>query len=193
MQNTAAVMPGQDATFTFDATANLGIYGGTFAMQLVADKAAGLMPPQWFGSQGNVGLPIAIDYIMPSNLGAVLVSKSPDCTIKRGESQQLSFVFKNTGKISWYPDMMLMQVAPSGRDSHLYATDGSWFSVDYIPMLNTTPVRPGEEATFQFTATPDSSCVTGDQTFQLLILIPFVDVWTFGSGGQGIIHVTVTD
>jgi len=193
MQNTAAVMPGQDATFTFDATANLGIYGGTFAMQLVADKAAGLMPPQWFGSQGNVGLPIAIDYIMPSNLGAVLVSKSPDCTIKRGESQQLSFVFKNTGKISWYPDMMSLETVPAGQDSHLYATDGSWFEYDKIPMQNTAPVRPGEEATFQFTATPDSTAVTGDQTFEIKITFPLVNIWTFGSGGQGTIHVTVTD
>ncbi len=195
MQNTAAVMPGQDAIFSFGATANIEASGGggAFPFQLVATKAAGLMPPQSFGSQGNVGISIDINYVQtPGNLAAVLVSKSPDCTIQRGQSAQLSFVFKNTGKISWYPDLMLLATLDGNASPMYTSTDGSWFEDNKIPMQNTAPVGPGESASFVFTATPNGSAVTGNQSFELNITYPFVDVWTCGAGGQGTIHVTVT-
>jgi hypothetical protein len=190
MQNTRPVMKGEDAVFTFPITANPGVVWG-FEGQLVADKPVGLLPAGWFGSQGNAQwhLPI-INPFDPGALSAQLVSKSPDCTIKRGTSQTLKIVLKNTGTVSWYPDIAYL--VPEGGAEELYTDDGNWFSSDGIMMKNTDSVKPGEEATFEFSATPGASFTTGSQSFQLTLRVYLVMYKTV-SGGLEAIHVTVTD
>jgi streptogramin lyase len=189
MQNTSAVMPGQDAVFTFDATASLQATGGSYTLQLVADKAAGLAPRQWFGSPGNVTWNIALTPVtQPGVLTGQLVSRSPDTTITRGQPQTLELVFENTGKITWYPDIAFLR--PQGGAANLYTSDGNWLETASIAMQNTQPVKPGEQATFSFAATPNADFQSGSQTFQVAMSVPAVwgaDV----AGAAGSIYVTV--
>ncbi|MBP7868199.1 MAG: hypothetical protein KA419_19895 [Acidobacteria bacterium] len=189
MRNTSSVMPGQDAVFTFGATAGLQALGGACTLQLVADKAAGLAPPQWFGSQGNVTWNIALTSVtQPGVLTGQLVSKSPDCTLTRGQSQAMQLVFRNTGVITWYPDLVFLQ--SQGDAGGLYTDDGNWFSPVYIVMQGNQPVPPGGEATFSFEATPNADIPSGSKTFQLVLDVPFV--WGANvAGAAGSIYVTV--
>lgn len=190
MQNTRPVMKGEDAVFTFPITANLGVVWG-FQGELVADKAVGPLPAGWFGYQGNAQWHLPIVNAFDSGaLAAELVSKSPDCTIARDTSQTLQIVLKNTGTISWYPDIMYLE--PEGGASDLYTDDENWFSVDGIMMQNTAPVKPGEEATFTFSATPNASFASGNQNFQLIMRV-YAVAYSKVPGGMGTIHVTVTN
>jgi len=193
MQGNSPVMPGQDATFTFDIVANpFNTLSDNYTLQLFAAKNVGSLPPQSFGSQGNVTWNIAVTQINQTGaLTGQLVSKSPDCTIAKGQSRTLNFVFKNTGQITWYPDMTKL-VYVSGN-ANLYTNDGNWMNTTDIMMQNTDPVQPGGEATFEFAATPDDQAVSGIQGFQMQI----VDGPLWGSeswniiGAAGSLYVTV--
>lgn len=181
MRNPKAVMPGQDAEFTFDATASLEAVADTYILQLVADRAAGLAPAQWFGDQGDVTWKMAVTHLtQPGVLTGQLVSRSPDCVIARGQTKAQQMVFRNTGKITWYPDLVYLEAEGPGN---LFTNDGNWFDPAFIVMQNTAPVKPGEEATFAFGATPDAFFQSGSQSFRMYLTIPFV--WASAVAGTG--------
>lgn len=193
MQNMVPVMPGEDAVFDLTATAAFGAYPWLM-LELVADKAAGVVPAGWFGSQGDATWHLPL--IFPWDAGSLtgeLVDKSPDCTIRRGDSQTLRFVFRNTGKITWYPDMAYLDYVPPGSGAAgLFTDDGNWFTVNKISLKDMVPVKPGEEGTFEFLATPDSHAETGDYGFHIRMDIWFVAGWDV-KGTEETIRITVTE
>lgn len=195
------VMSGQDGTFRFTLKGNFGAESSGIWFLPVADKALGQAPDGWFPDDETCVLSVDMLYavdpmtgnVVTDNVSAQLVFKTPDFTVKRGASGTVHAVFNNTGKIVWPPDVVCLVTAnPKRRDSHLYSSDGNWFSPQFIHMINNDPVRPGQQATFEFTATPDDQFVTGDEAFQLLIFLPGVNSWDI-PGGSVSYNVTVTD
>lgn len=169
MQNTSPVESGQKAVFTFNITANPNpmVASGKYTLELYAAKNTG-SPPKWFGSPGYVTWDVAVTQItQPGVLTGQMVSRSPDCTIAKGQSKTMSFVFKNTGLLTWYPDTTRLAYVTGNAD--LYTPNDKWLDSKDIMMQNTAPVKPGDEATFVFAATPDNQSVSGIQGFQMQV------------------------
>ncbi|MFH0802303.1 MAG: hypothetical protein V2A78_07975 [bacterium] len=192
MQNTDPVQPGQDAVFEFAASPTIGTASMEQTFELVADRAFERAPAQWVGAEGTAS--INVNVAEPST-SVQLDYKSPDATIPRGQGQLLTIAFKNTGSTPLDPSVLLLSPSnPQYRDSHLFTNDGNWISTEYIQPQNMNQlVQPGDDVVFEFTATPDSDCQTQDQTFEMLILLPYVYLYWYGDPGTATIHVTVTD
>lgn len=192
MQNTTIVQPGEDAIFQFNASPTIGTTSQEQTFELVADKAFEKAPAQWVGAGGTGS--IKLNVVEPST-SIQLDYKSPDTAIPRGQGQVLTIAFKNIGTTPLDPSVFFLSPSnPQYRDSHLFTNDGNWISYCYIQPQNMNQlVQPGQDVVFKFTATPDSQCQTQDQTFEMLILLPYVYLYWYGDPGTATIHVTVTD
>ena len=192
MQNTEPVQPGQDAIFRFEANPTLGIQSMEQTFELVAHQTVGKARAGWVGYEGTASIQVNVEE--PSE-GVELKYKSPDSTIARGQSQQLKIVFTNTGPTPLDPQYLYLATLDPGGDAYcLYSDDGNWISPDYIIPTNTSLIEPGEDATFEFTATADQSCPAETAaTFELKFLVPYLWGYLFGPPGTTTINITVTD
>jgi hypothetical protein len=194
MQQKKPVETGQIAEFIFYVSPDSECTSGPQGFELVADSIYEGVT-HWFGQNGyaevNITVSDSLYYL------AEFVSKSPDATVERYGTKQLTVTFKNIGTVAWDPGTVhLGTTNPHDRNAHLYTADGNWLNDNRIRMQQTIPVQPGENADFIFNITPDGSYSSSKQEFELVADGVYNGVpgqWFGWYDGYVQIYVTVTE
>ncbi|MEQ8190523.1 MAG: hypothetical protein ABRQ39_21330 [Candidatus Eremiobacterota bacterium] len=194
MQQKSPVEPGQIAEFIFYISPDSEYISGIQGFEMVADSIYEGVT-HWFGQNGYAEVNIEISeklYYL-----AELVSKSPDTTVERYQTKQLTVTFKNIGTVAWSPYIVhLGTTNPQSKTSHLYTADGTWLNDNRIGMQQTEPVQPGQTADFIFNITPDTLYSSSKQEFELVADGTYngvPDQWFGWYDGYVQIYVTVTE
>jgi len=168
MVGTSDIPPGQTAVFSFDISPDSQYNSSNQGFELVADSSYMGLPNQRFGNDGYVDIYVTVED--PYYL-AQLTSSPSNVSIQRYTSQQVTVQFRNDGNVPWDPDVVHLGTAPPpsyDRNTNLYTSNDYWITQDRIKMINTSPVQPGQTATFRFKMTPDSQFVDSTQGFELV-------------------------
>jgi hypothetical protein len=191
MQETLPVNPGSTATFIFLVTPDEFYWSDSQVFELRADSNYKDIPAGWFGesSYGEIYVTVTDRYTYE----ATLTYKTPDITLNRYQSGQLTMKFRNTGTLEWHPNVVHLGTSyPHDRTTHLYTDDDTWLTYNRISMSQTSPVQPGEEGEFTFTITPDSEYVSSNQAFELVSDDIYNGIPTKWFGGNGYTEIKVT-
>lgn len=194
MQQKSPVEPGQIAEFIFYISPDSEYISGPQGFEMVADSIYEGVT-HWFGQNGyaevNISASDKLYYL------AEFVSKSPDTTVERYKTKQLTVTFKNIGTVAWDDNTVHLGTAnPHDRNAHLYTPAGNWLNDNRIRMQQTTPVQPGETADFIFNITPDIHYSSSKQEFELVADGTYNGVpgqWFGWYDGYVQIYVTVTE
>jgi len=194
MQQKNPVEPGQIAEFIFYISPDSEYKSGPQGFELVADSIYEGVT-HWFGQNGYAEVNIEVSeklYYL-----AELVYQSPDTTVERLQTKQLTVTFKNIGTVAWSSSIVhLGTTNPQGSPSHLYTAGHGWLNDNRIGMQQTSPVQPGQTADFIFNITPDSLYSSSKQEFELVADGTYngvPDQWFGWYDGYVKIYVTVTE
>ena len=194
MQQKSPVEPGQIAEFIFYISPDSEYRSGPQGFEMVADSIYEGVT-HWFGQNGYAEVNIEVSeklYYL-----AELVYQSPDTTVERYQTKQVTVTFKNTGTVAWDPNTVhLGTTNPQGSPSHLYTAGHGWLNDNRIGMQQTSPVQPGQTADFIFNITPDSLYSSSKQEFELVADGTYngvPDQWFGWYDGYVQIYVTVTE
>lgn len=158
----ASVSPGQQVTFEFGATKQLGLPPDffNFQWQMVQDAGVG-----YFGERTENAIVNAGAWL-PSGAGdfATCVSQSVPEEMIAGQGYSVSITMNNGGTNEWYLDDEGQGMCKLG--SHIPEGNLTW-ALNRVP-LPSKSVEPGENATFAFTVTAPST--PGEYSFQWMMV-----------------------